>query len=239
MSPIDFAKYIRQKTRTDTTTFTDDEILTLANVIQEDMAKEIIKANEDLFGIELTRNLVADKRNYALADDILQLKIVMAKLDGTNWTDPPLKEYDNNDLRINTDEDSIINFFSDNEDYLPGYFIFGKELIILNDAAIIAVEDGLKMWAILYPTPLSSLTGEEDMSVRPSKISIGFPRQFHELWARKVIIEWKESQDTPVPLTLREQKFDEDFEKALNAVKNLNLDRSFQASEPYDDGQDY
>ena len=208
--------------------------------IQEDIAKEAIKANEDLFGLELTRNLVAGKRNYALDDDVLQIKIVQAKLDGTDWEDPPLVEYDNNILRINTDEDSIVDFFSDyGDEYNPGYFIFGKEIIILNDSAIIDVTDGLKMWAILYPTKIAALTGIDDMSIRPTATSIGFPKQLHKLWAKKVIIEWKESQDKPVPLTEEERNYDKDLKEALDSIKNLNLDRSILAEMPYCDGQDY
>lgn len=243
MTQVEFAKYIRQKTKQNSATFTDAEILALAVPTQEDIAKEIIKANEDFFGIEKSINLVADQREYDFIDDfdleILQIKIVQAKLDGTDWEDPPLIEYDNNTLRINTDEDSIVDFFSNyNGQYNAGYFIFGEKLIILNDSAITAVVNGLKIWAIVYPTKIDSLAGTDDMSQRPAS-GVGFPKQFHELWARRIIIEWKESQDEPIKLSAREMNYENDFKKALAAIRGLNLDRAILATTPYDDGQDY
>lgn len=240
MTSSEFKTYILQKTKQDNTTFTDAEILALAIPIQDDLAKEAVNANEDLFGMEIYRDLVAGQRNYAFDFDIMQIKILQAKLDGDNWEEPPLIEYDNNNLRINTDENSIVNFFNNYDiQYDAGYFIFGKEIIILNNTAIIDVVDGLKMWAILYPKKLTSLAGTDDMSIRSSTTSIGFPRELHKLFADKVVISWKESQDTPVKLSADEEKWHYYLEKAIDNLKNLNLDRSIIANIPEDDGQDY
>ena len=238
MTSTEFAAYVRQKTKTNSTTFTDAEILALTVPAQDDIAKEVIKANEDFFGLEVIRNITVSQRNYAFASELIQIKILQAKLNGTDWE--VLDEYDNNTLRINTDNTSIKKFFSDYGNvYNPGYFLFGSEIIILNDSDISAVTDGLKMWAIFWPTKLTSLSGSDDMSVRPSATGVGFPRQFHEILARRVIIEWKESQDPPVKLTARELKYDNDLQEALDSIKGLNLDRSVEATTPYDDGQDY
>ena len=174
MTPTQFASYIRKKTKTNATTLPDADILALAMPIQEELAQMVVEANEDLFGMEIYRDLVVAKRNYALDVDLVQIKSLRAKLDGTNWE--VLDEYDNNSIRINTTESDIVNFFSDYKDaYNSGYFLFGKEILLLNDTAIIDVADGLKMWAILYPTVIASLSGSDDMSKRSSTTTIGFP----------------------------------------------------------------
>lgn len=235
MTSKQFADYIRYKTKTNSSTFTDAEILVLANVIKDDIAKEIVKCNEDIFGMEFLRNLEANKREYSMPTDILNnIKGVEAKIDGTNWY--WLTEFDLNTYRRPTNESNIILDFADKN---PMFDIFRKALWIYSGDAIIDVIEGLKLWAIIYPADISSLSDTTDMSVDPSTTSAGFPRQFHRLWATGVIIDYKESKEKPIPLSGKELTWDKDMEEALNAIKGMNLDRSDIASIPDDDGQDY
>ena len=237
MTPAQFAAYIRKRTKTNSTTFTDADILLYANIIKNDLVKEVTKANEDYFGMELVRDLVAGKRNYAFPTYILNnIKYLQAKLDGENWN--VLKEFDVNSYKGATDEESIQANFSGKN---PQFDIFGGELIIYSGSAIIDVVEGLKLWTMVYPADLVSLTGTSDMSENPSDIEFGVPIELHFVWATKVIIEYKQSKEKPIPLTEKEANVNNDLTLAINSLKGFNLDRSIVATVPdkSNNGQDY
>jgi len=237
MTPAQFAAYIRERTKTNSTTFPDSKILLYANIIKNDLVKEVTKANEDYFGMELVRTLVAGKRNYAFPTYILNnIKYLQAKLDGENWN--VLQEFDVNSYKGATDEESIqANFLGKK----PQFDIFGGELIIYSGSAIIDVVEGLKLWSMVYPADLTSLTGTSDMSENPSDTEFGVPIELHFVWATKVIIEYKQSKEKPIPLTEREANVNNDLTLAINSLKGFNLDRSIVATVPdkSNNGQDY
>jgi hypothetical protein len=235
MTPAQFATYIRWKTRTDSSVFTDNEIMAIANLFKDEIAKKITDANEGYFGIKGFRNLEAAKRNYAFEPQILnQMLYLEANLDGSQFK--RMFEYNLNTLGIVTTEADIVSAMAGKD---PGFMLFGGEILLLTDSAIIDVTDGLKLWYMVYPKDLSSLAGTTDMSVPPSTTEFGMPRQFHELWARRVVIEYKQSQDKPIPLTEKELRYDADLDDALSAIKGQNLDRVTQPTIPYDDGSEY
>ena len=184
MTPAQFAAYIRKKTKTNATTFSDADILMYANIIKDDLAKDVVAVNEDYFGMKFTRNLVAGKRNYRFPYGVLsQLKYAQAKIDGTNWK--RLSEFDINTYQKTTDETSIRTNWAGKD---PSFDIFGEELNIYSELPIIDVTEGLELWAIIYPKDLSSLAGTIDMSIPQDNQSFGVPRQLHYVWAHKVII---------------------------------------------------
>lgn len=237
MTPAQFAKYIRLRTKTNATTFPDADILTFANIIKDDLAKEVTKANEDYFGIELLRSLQAGQRAYGFPTYVLnQIKYTQAKLDGTNWS--KLEEFDITSYEKTTDESAILANWAGKK---PMFDIFGNQLVIYSDSAILSVTDGLKLWAIIYPEDISSLAGTVDMSVPPSTTGFGLPRQLHFVWATKVIVEYKSSKEKPMPLTEREQNINNEMFLAINSLKEMNLDRTVVASMPNtgNNGQDY
>ena len=83
-----------------------------------------------------------------------------------------------------------------------------------------------------------------DMSVDPSTTTHGIPKELHELWARGVVIDYKESREKPIPLTERELKYEFDKQKAIETLKHGNLDREVigtlpPASDRGNDGSDY
>lgn len=235
MTPIQFASYVRWKTKTDSSSFTDAEMLVVMNIIKDEIAAEILKADENYFGFQLFGNLTANKRNYAFDTEMLsKMDYLEAKLDGTTWK--VLKEYTLQQLQITTVEADIISGMAGKK---PGFTIYGGEILLLSDTAIIDVSQGIKLWSRLYPADIVSLSGSNDMSIRPSVDSDGFPRQFHKLWATKVIVEYKNSQEKPIPLNETERNYDNDLIKAIDSLKNLNQDRSIVPTAPYDDGQDY
>jgi hypothetical protein len=205
------------------------------NVIKDELAKEILKADENYFGFRLFQNLTAGKRNYAFDTDMIsKMDYLEAKINGTDWK--VLEEYTIQQLKITTEEADIVLGMAGKK---PGFLIYGSEILLVSDSAIIDVTNGLKLWSRLYPADISSLAGTIDMSIRPSTEADGFPRQFHELWARRVIIEYKSAQEKPIPLSETERKYDVDLEKAIESIKNQNNDREIIPSYPYNDGQDY
>lgn len=237
MTPANFAAYIRLKTKTNSTTFSDADILAYANIIKDDIAKEVTKANEDYFGMKFLRNLEAGKRGYSFPTDVLnQIKYLQAKLDGVHKK--VLFQFDVNTYKRPTDENDITANWAGKQ---PEFDIYGSSLYIYSDSAIIDVTDGLELWAIIYPADLTSLAGTNDMSVAPSTTSFGMPRQLHYVWATKVIIEYKNSKDKPIPLTEKEANVEADQTLAINALKGQDLNRSIIAtvSDDSNNGQDY
>lgn len=257
MTPVEFATYVRAQTKSNTVTFPDATILSYMNVWQADIAMRIAKVNEDYFGMEFFRDLVAGQREYPLPDTILNnIKMVEAKLNGTDWR--RFYEFDLNTYRVRslginnnpfdfpnyssgfsfatTDEATIQRSFSD--DY-PQFDLFRKSLWLYTGSAISYVFEGLKLYGIVYPSNFTSLAGTDDMSIDPSSISAGFPRQFHELLARRVVIDYKTAQDRPMALSQNEQLYEVHLNLALDAIRNANLDRSVNGTRPYDDGSNY
>lgn len=235
MTPAKFAAIVRFYTGSNSTTFTDAEVLLLMNAFKDEFAQEIEKANEDYFGMRFYRNLEAGQREYAIPDEVLNgIKYVEAKLDGSEWEH--LDEFDLNEYDRPTAEANI------REDYASrkaAYDIFARALKIYSGDAIIDVTDGLVLYAFIYPEDFADLSLTTDMAVDPTEYKRGFPRQFHELLARRVAIAYKSSKDEPIPLSEKELKFDDDLAKAVGSVRRGNLDRSVAGQLPHDDGQDY
>lgn len=232
----EFASLVRYYTKTDSTTFTDANIVLLANTFKDRMADEILSVNEDYFGLEELADLEVNEREYPLPADCIGLKLVEAKLDGTNWK--RLDEADYNLETFTTDEAAIVAAFANRN---PAYELFRGSLWILSDAAIAAVTDGLKIHCFVYPAKFTTanLSSSTEMSAHPTVTSFGWPRQFHELLARRVAIAYKQNRDKPLALNDFERNFAQDFAMALESIRNVNLDRSVRATTPADNGEDY
>lgn len=241
MTYAEYANYIRLKTRTNSTTFTDANIMLVSNIFIDEFAKDILRVNEDYFGMPQTTSLVANQREYPLPADLLnQIKFVEAKLDGTNWI--PLTELDLLSYRGTTGEDAILSAFS-NSAGSAKYDLFRGSLWLYS-GAVIDVAGGLKLWAFSWPAHITDLTLTTDMSIDPSTTTHGFPRAFHKLLATRVIIEWKELGDKPVPLTGSELTFGSEYRNTVDSMRNPNLSRVIVARQPSsrqtgDNGFDY
>ena len=235
MTPAQLTSYVRLKTKTNSTTFPDANILLLANMFIDDFAKEIIKVNEDYFGMPQTTNLVEDQREYSLPCELLnQIKFVEAKLDGTNWV--ALSELDLTTYHRPTNESEIVANFANGEG--QAFFDIFRNSLWIYSGTIIDVEAGLKLWSLDFPAHLDDLTSTTDMSVDPSTTTHGFPRAFHELLCRRIVIEKKELGDKPIALTTHEQKFDTDFYRAIDSLRPANLDRAVKGELPATDDDD-
>ena len=237
MTPARLATLIRFRTKTDSVTFTDAEILALFNTFKDELCAEVVEVNEDLFVMRFYRNLIVNQRAYAFPGEMLtKMKFAEAILDGTKTT--RLVEFDPNSVKgypLNTEADIRATFAGKK----PAYDINARSLKIFSEDAIIAVTDGLILHATQYPADLSALTGTTDMSVDPSATTFGIPRPMHGSLLDRVVIEWKSSQDKPVPLTEREAAWETNWQKVKDAMKDGNLDREIIPATPVEDGQDY
>lgn len=237
MTPAQFASYVRYKTRTNSTTFPDADILALMRQRQDEIAGAILKADEDILLIPQTLNLVAGQREYPQPEDILsRLKRVEAKLDGTNWV--TLTEIDLTSIKtpISTEAD-ITNNFSNTEG--GANYDLSRKALYIYSGTITSVTGGLKLWCDTYPTAITDLSGSTEMSIDPSSTTHGVPRPLHRLWAKGVIIDYKESREKPIPLTEREQNYELDLQRAIETLKHGNLDREVIGHVPHNDGSQY
>lgn len=242
MTPAELASYVRFKTRTNSTTFSDFDILALLEIRQDEISRAIMRADEDILLIPQTQNLVANQREYGLPSDILsRIKRVEAKLDGTNWlklNELDLTEHD----KPTTVEANITYYFANLEGQC--FYDIKRTSLYLYTGTITSVTSGLKVWCNTWPTPVTDLTSTYDMSVDPSTTTHGIPRAMHEIWARGVIIDYKESREKPIPLSERELNYMDDLYQAIEDLKHGNLDREvigFLPDAQYrgNDGQDY
>ena len=242
MTPAEFTTFVRYKTRTNSTTLSDSDILALMKIRQDEIAREILKAREDILLIPQYADLVAGYREYPLPSDIIaSYKRVEAKLDGTNWL--KLTEIDLTQISfpISTEAD-IVARFANLEDEC--FYDQRRNAIYIYSGTITDVSDGLRVWCNTYPAPITDLTSTTDMSIDPSTTTHGIPRELHELWARGVIIDYKESREKPIPLNEREIKYVYDLHEAVATMKNANQDREVRgllppASTRGNDGSDY
>lgn len=231
-----FAKLIRYYTKTNSITFTDTDVLILANIFKDDIAGKISKeVNEDYFGLRFERDLKANQREYDLPAEVMsRMKYLTAKLDGTNFI--RLTETDLTTYEKSIDEATIVATYANRP---PQFYFWDSGIYILSDSAITEVTDGLQLWAIIFPADFKNLTSTEDMSNNPDDYSHGFPRQFHELLARRVSIAYKSSKDKPIPLSEKERVYEVDLKNELETMKGANLDREIKEEAPYNDGSQY
>jgi len=236
MTFVKFATLVRKYTGTNSTTFTDADLLIFANIFKDTIAEDITKkVGEDYFGLRFERDLKVDQREYDLPSELMsRMKYLQAKLDGTNFV--KLNETDLTSYDKAMDETTIRLTYSDRD---PEFDIWDQGIYIFSGDAITAVTNGLKLWAIVFPEDFSDLTSTEDMSTNPDDYSHGFPRQFHELLARRVSIAFKSSKDRPVPLAPKEKMYEVDLKEAINNMKGANLDRSVEPTIPFNDGSEY
>lgn len=241
MTPLQIATYIRTRTKTNSTTLPDADLILMLGVHMDFLAQRILKIDEDYFGMPQTTDLVLNQREYPLPADLLnKIKFVEVKLDGTNWI--PMQEFDILTYKRTTDEATIIENFA-NEENRAFYDIFRGSLWIYS-GAIAAVVGGIKLWAFSWPTWISDLSLATDLSIDPSTVTHGFPRALHKVLCDLVVIDFKSQGDTPIPLTESEKNIEYHIQLGLDAISNANESRIVVPSLPPssdrgDEGFDY
>ena len=224
-----FAKYVRFKTKTNSTTFTDDEIETYMEVTQDQIVREAMKIDEDIFLTPYTTDLVADQREYPFPADILsRMKRLEAKLDETNFI--RLVSMDMIDWDKPYDETHITNYFANLEG--EAYYDVSRKSVYILSGTITDVTDGLRLWCKTYPARITDLTDTTDLSEDPSTTEHGMPRSLHKIWASMVIVEWKEAQEEPIPLTEKEMNILYRLKESIDALKSQTMDYAVMGGVP-------
>lgn len=225
MTGAQFLSLLRLYTRSNTTTLPNADIVTFFNAAQDWMAQKIESVNEGFFSMDQTTDLVANERVYTLPVGMMNRieKVYVKFPTWDRWRTATEAQLSMQPWPV--DEDTITRMYSDDN---PQFFLRRNSIILLTHSAIPAGADGLNLWAKVYPSPISTttLSSNADLSVSPTSTGVGVPRQIHELICRRISTEWKQTQDRPIPLTEKEQKFDQDFKEALDAIKGQNIQRS-------------
>jgi len=241
MTPVKFAVGFRARTRTNSTIFTDANLIDLMNRKKIEIAKAVESADEDYFGTYELDNLKATSttdftlREYPLPNDWLeQIKGVEAKPDGTNWL--RLLPFDYNMYEKTTDEATILNNFSNNEGEAY-YDLFRGSIWIYTGTIDAEVENGIKLYGFVYPTDVDDMTNETDLAV-PSSTGSAIPQAFHDLWLDACVIEWKSMHDKPIPLTDREMLYQANLDMAVKQLRGTNKDYGIELGVPETDDDD-
>lgn len=208
------AALIRIRTGTNSTTYTDANLLVDLGNAQDEICSAIVERNDRYFLIPAKDDLVANQREYAQPDSVLNhIHKVECKFSSSDSRIPlvPVKEYYGSET-----ESEIVKKYANTEG--EAYYTIRRRAIFILSGTISSVTDGLRIWYNKYPTALSDLSLTTDLTVDPSTTTFGVPRQFHELWARLVVLEWKGRQPKPKPLNAREQNYANDLETALASI---------------------
>lgn len=218
MTGTQLAALIRFKTGTNSTTFTDAEMLPLVNIFKNEIASKIVEKNSGYFLVSYPFNLVADTRQYSFPADVLnRMKKLEIKFSASDSRKPSryIKDY----LDSETESEIVSNFGNAEGEF--AHTIRNHGVFILS-GTIISVTLGGNLLYYVYPADLTVLSVSTDLSIDASVSSFGLPKAFHELLARRVSIEWKGSQPTPIALNRYELNYDNDLKTALDALSTTD-----------------
>lgn len=214
MTGAELNTLINFKTSCNDTTFTPAAKLPIVNIFKNEIASKIVERNAGYFLIPATFDLVANQREYAFPDGILnrmhKLELKFATGDA-RFPSGYLKDYSGSET-----ESEIVKKFGNAEGQFK-HCIRRRAVFILS-GTIPDVTGGGRLWYHLLPADLLNLTGTTDLSIDPSTTTFGFPTPFHELLARRVSMEWKGKQPKPIPLNATELNYERDLQAALDAI---------------------
>lgn len=211
MNGTQLAALIRKKTKTTSTTYSDADLLVDINIMKDEISGMIAHSKEEAFNVEVDDDLLADTRIYPYQTDLMNqlVRIELMFVDGNDYVlATPIKL---SNAKIPIQEENIVNQFSDEE---PKYLVRGKHIIILSGSAITAVTAGLKWIYKIFPSDLADLVGSTELSTDTSATALGFPREFQELLARRVSIEYKDTNNKK--LSKKELEYDRDLDAAID-----------------------
>lgn len=245
MKTTDIVSLARKKTKTNSSTFTDADMILYIKAKLPQFQADIEEVNEDLMGSVEYRDLRVTgttgsyvdtgvtyiSREYNLpADMIPRIKTISAKLNGTDWI--RLKNYDLNDIKIPFEEDRILETFT-NDEGIAGYELFRSSIFLLTGAITSVVSGGLKIWTYSFtaaPATMPVVGSAEDVEFD----MYGVPETMHELFAIALGMEWKSNQEMPVAYNSSEQNFYALYSKALGSLRSMDRDKEMIFRRPSD-----
>ena len=229
MTPVQLAAFVRRKTHTSSVTYPDADLMADANVLKDDIAGQIQQKRQEVFNVPTTDDLVINQREYAFPDDVMNnIVAVYLKFVTTDKYVLATPYSGSHKYKGSLDESEIVDHFSNTNPY---YFIRRKAIYILS-GTIPATVDGFLIVYNAFPADLAALDGTDDISVDPSDTTHGFPKEFHELWSRRISIEYKDRNEKK--LSSRENKYEKDLEDKLDNFSTVNLGAEILASLPPD-----
>lgn len=223
MNAVQLASIIRAKTRTTSTTFSDADMLVYVNTFKDELAGRIQQERPTIWNMPATFDLEADKREYAFPEDILN-SIVSLELKFASSGEYVRARALQAPNAMALSEAEVTAYHSN---LTPWYFVRRKAVYVLS-GPIVAVTDGGKLVYNAFPASLADLSGTTDLSIDPSTTTHGFPREFHELLARRVAIEYKDTNG--MELSSKELAYDEELERKLDEFSTVDLSEVFTAS---------
>ena len=238
MKASELATIIRTKTKTNSTTYTDADMLVDVNLFKDEIASKIQRIRPEHWNMPSYNNLVADQREYAFPSDVMNNIVKVSLKFGTASTDKFVRTFPikRNDYLDTLEETKIVNDFTNDE---PNYFIRRKAIYILS-GTIISVTNGILLVYNAFPADLTIMTENTlEIEADPTTTSHGFPREFHELLARRVSIEYKDRND--IVLSRKELQYETDLQNQLDDFSIVNLDQQITGNLPSstnDDGYD-
>src|SRR3990167_6035999 len=141
MTGTQLAALIRYKSGTNSTTFTDTDMLPLVNTFKDEIGSLITERNQNYFAVPAKDDLVVDQREYPFPSDMLNNLIkVEAKFVSTDSRIPilPMKDY-----RGSETESEIVKTFANIEN--EAFYVIRRRALYLLTGTIIAVTDGLRI----------------------------------------------------------------------------------------------
>lgn len=236
MTPAQFATLVRVYTGTDTNSFPDETMLVLMNVNKNNLCRRVQKAQDDYFTVPQTTPLIAGQREYNLPVDMLnQIRRVEVDLVGDGDYILTFEEKFNI-IESSLSESVIRSKFTDTN---PKYYVLRKAISILTASTIPAVSAGLRIYAPTFPPNWVDLASTIDMAEDPTSITVGFPEPLHEILARSVSIDYKNSKTRPIPLTEKESKYEEDLKEAISQMSAITFNEKIQVRLPYNTGAQF
>jgi len=200
MTPVKFASYIRRQTNTNSSTYTDLDLVEDANIILDEIADRANDISEDIFQEPIFADLEAGVREYAFPESIgpnfIRVEANFTPDDDDDPTDGYwilLSELDLRQWPQTTDEYTIVNTFANEQG--RAFYDKMRQSLWLYSGTIVAVTNGLKFIASTYPGHITNLASTDDMAIDPSPTSRGVPRILHRVWADGVILMKKASKD--------------------------------------------
>lgn len=216
-------------TKTTTATLPNAELQPLMNAAKDEIASLITEKKPHAFTIEHLDTFTAAQRRITLPNGILNF-ISYVEIAFKNESPLPyvkVRRMKREDYAKALVEANINGDFTNDE---PWYFIENGALYLLSgkiDSTTLGfstLASGVRIVASVWPEDFgASLNGSSELSNPPSTTTFGFPRQFHELLARRVSIMWKQLRPKPIPLSALELNYERDLQKQLDAISMDDL----------------
>lgn len=227
MTGTQLATLIHRKTHTTTTTYEAADMLIDVNLMKDEIVLKLQQRRPEIFNIKGDQNLVASSssREYTIPTAALNVIVDLELMFSSGGDYVIAKPIARKHYKDSLQESKIVNSF---DNLKPRYFIRRKKVYILS-GTITAVDDGFRLVYDLLPADLANLTGSTDLALNAADAN-GVPRELHELWARRVSIEYKDGNH--MRLSKKELDYERDLDKALDDLSTPNLDETIIGALP-------